>query len=113
MSILAIAFVAALGLQSRSLSLADEAKIDTAESLLAQKKIAEIESGNIENLINSSGDFGDDFPGYKWKLSIQDSALSHPTTSQRLKQADLSIFRGPDEEYEYKIRIYLFNPVKG
>ena len=113
MALIAIALVAALGLQSRSLSLAEEAKFDTTESLLAQQKIAEIESGNVEDLTDSSGDFGDDFPGYQWKLSIQNSSFSQLKAPQQLKQVDLNIYRDPEENDQYKIRIYLFNPAKG
>ena len=44
MAIIAIALTAVLGSQSKSLSLASEAKFSTTVALLAQSKMAEIEA---------------------------------------------------------------------
>ena len=113
MSIIAIAFTAALGLQSRGLSLADEAKFYTTASMLAQRKIAEIESENIENIIAYSGDFGNDFPGYNWEFIIENSMSSKVATADFLKQINLKISWSDDEKYQYHLRLYSFIPAKG
>ena len=112
-SIIAIAFTAALGLQSRAMSLAGEAKFHTTASMLAQKKIAEIESENIDNIIAYSGDFGNDFPGYHWELSIKNTMSSEPEIADSLKQINLEISWSDDEQYQYHLRLYSFTPAKG
>ncbi|MBN2061307.1 MAG: prepilin-type N-terminal cleavage/methylation domain-containing protein [Deltaproteobacteria bacterium] len=107
-SIIAIALTAALGLQSKGFSLAGEAKFSTTASMLAQKKSAEIESGNIDQLIDFSGDFGDDFPGYSWEISIENSYPSQDGISDYLKQINMKISWGGDEKYIYQLRFYQF-----
>lgn len=111
-SIIAIALTAAFSLQSRGLTLANEARFDTTASLLAQKKIAEIEAGNPEDITTSSGDFDDDYPGYKWEISIQDNSSLKEDISECLRQVNVKISRGDDEKYQYHLRVYSFVPVK-
>ncbi len=69
-AIIAIAFVSLLGSQSRSLALATEAQFNTIAPMLASLKLAEIERGVVD-LENNEGDFGEDFPGYKWKELVE------------------------------------------
>lgn len=73
-SILAIGFVSLFGSQSRSLSYATEAIFNTQAPMLASLKLAEIESGIVDSN-ESSGDFGDDFPGYTWEQTVEDAAF--------------------------------------
>lgn len=73
-SILAIAFVSLFGSQSRSLSYATETLFNTHAPMLASLKLAEVESG-VLSPGESSGDFGDDFPGYVWELNVDDTTL--------------------------------------
>jgi general secretion pathway protein I len=75
LAIIAIALVAALGSQSQSVSLANEAKFTTTVTLLAQRKIAELEAKDPKDLISDGGDFGEDFPGYRWESVITDLAM--------------------------------------
>ena len=111
MAIIAIALTAVLGSQSQSLSLAGEAKFSTTVSFLAQSKMAEIESEEPENLTGNSGDFGEDFPGYRWNLRIDDVTLDEPEgVSDHLKQIDLTISWEESDQYEYRIRLYRFVP---
>lgn len=71
-AIIAIAFTSLFGSQSQSLSLAAEAKFNSTAAILAQEKIAEYESG-IAGFIDDEGDFGDDFPGFTWKVEVLDA----------------------------------------
>ena len=111
MAIIAIALTAVLGSQSQSLSLAGEAKFSTTVSFLAQSKIAEIESEKPEDLTSNSGDFGEDFPGYRWDLRIDDAAFDEPEgVSDHLKQIDLTISWEEHDQYKYSLRQYRFVP---
>jgi general secretion pathway protein I len=101
--------MAVLGSQSQSVSLAGEARFNTTAALLAQSKMAEIESQNPEDLTADSGDFGEDFPGYTWKLAVSNVTLDRPeNVSDHLKQVDLTVAWGEDEEFLYALRIYRF-----
>ena len=108
-SMIAIALTVALGLQSRSISLASEAKFTTTASFLAQKKIAEIEATPLDEITSDSGDFGEDFPDYQWTLEINNTNLfQQEEVAGRLKKIDLDIFWVGDDGYHYYIRLYRF-----
>ena len=82
MAILAIALVAVLNLQTQSISMANEARLATTASMLAQSKIAEIESiGGV----TSSGDFGEDFPNYRWEVTTTNTNFKY------LEKTDLAV----------------------
>ena len=110
-SIIAIALTAVLGSQTQSLSLASEAKFNTTATLLAQLKMAEIESEFSQDLSSNSGDFGDEFPDYRWELTMSDAIYPvSEKASESLKQIDLVILWGRDGFYQYHLRLYLFVP---
>jgi len=111
-AIIAIALMAVLGSQSQGLSLAGESRFNRTATLLAQEKMAEVEAVKAqENLNSGSGDFGDEFPGYTWQLSVHDVLFEGAERiSDRLKQIDLEVFWGSDELYQYRLRLYRFFP---
>ncbi|MBW2035901.1 MAG: prepilin-type N-terminal cleavage/methylation domain-containing protein [Deltaproteobacteria bacterium] len=109
MAIIAIALTAVLGSQSQSVSLATEAKFSTTAVLLAQDKLAEIEAEKIGDLTSGSGDFGEDFPGYRWNLRVTDTSFDElEEISDHLKQIDLIVSWGEDDQYQYALRLYRF-----
>ena len=111
MAIIAIALTAVLGSQSQSVSLASEAKFNTTAPLLAQSKIAEIEVAEQDDLAGGSGDFGEDFPGYTWELSMEDIVFEEPeNVSDLLKRIDLKVSWGEEKLYQYRLRLYRFFP---
>ncbi len=111
MAIIAITLVVAFGSQSQSLSLASEAKFNTTVALLAQGKIAEIMAEQPEGLVSDSGYFGEDFPGYRWDLTVRDAAFAGvEEASEYVKQIDLSISYAEYDQYQYRLRLYRFVP---
>ncbi|UCG67827.1 MAG: type II secretion system protein [Deltaproteobacteria bacterium] len=111
LAIIAITLVTLLASQSQSLSLAIEAKFNTTAALLAQSKMAEIETESMENLSSDSGDFGEDFPNYHWEYTVGDLSLAGVEEAlDFLKQIDLAVYWGNSGEYEYKLRLYRFVP---
>jgi general secretion pathway protein I len=75
-SIIAIALVALLGSQARSLSNATEAHFNIVAPMLASGKLAELEAGKNAP-VNDEGDFGDDFPGYSWKIQTENATFDN------------------------------------
>lgn len=70
MAILAIALVVVFQSQSQSISMASESRFVTTASLLAQSKMSEMEAVDPGELGSGSGDFGDGYPGYSWRTTV-------------------------------------------
>lgn len=100
MAILAIALVAVLSSQEQSISMANEARLATMASILAQSKIAEIESIGGDN---SFGDFGEDFPNYRWEVTTADTDFRY------LEKMDLVVIWKVDAlTREYHVTFYQY-----
>jgi general secretion pathway protein I len=103
-AIIAIALTTLLGSQSQSVSFANSAKFETMAALLAQSKMSEITTQKANELTNDSGDFGDDYPGYSWELTVSDLAIPGVADiSNYLKQIDLTVTWGV---FNYNLRLY-------
>ena len=112
-AVMAVSLAAVLGLQSRSLTLAAESRFHTTGTLLAQGKMAEMEVADLQDLLSDSGDFGEVFPGYAWRLTVQDAGLPGlEKVKGRLKRIDLEITCGEGELYRYDLRLYRFFPLE-
>jgi len=111
LAIIAVALTAVLGSQSQSVSLASEARFSTTAPLLAQSKMAEIEVRDPEDLMDDSGDFGEDFPEYTWQVTLSDVTFDRPeNVSQHLKQVDLKVSLGETGKYVFQLRRIRFVP---
>ena len=110
-ALLAIALTAVLGSQSQSVSLASEARFYTTAALLAQGKMAEIEAKDLGTLSSDSGDFGEDFPGYTWEVTVGNVYLDYPeNVSNHLRQVTLTLSWEESEHYQYSLKTYRFSP---
>jgi general secretion pathway protein I len=69
MAIIAIALVTLFGSQARSLALILEAQFNNTAPLLAAEKVAELALDDTLPL-TAAGDFGEEFPGYRWQLTV-------------------------------------------
>jgi general secretion pathway protein I len=113
-ALLAIALTAVLGSQSQSVSLASEARFYTTVTLLAQGKMAEIEAKDLDTLSSDSGDFGEDFPGYTWDVSVDNVYLDYPeNVSNHLRQVTLTLTWEESDHYQYSLKTYRFSPEGG
>jgi general secretion pathway protein I len=83
-SIIAIALVALFGSQSRSLSHATEAHFNIVAPMLASGKLAELEAADTAPN-NDDGDFGDEFPGYSWKVETDRASFDSPEALAKLE----------------------------
>jgi len=106
-AIIAIALVAALGSQSQSVSLANEAKFATTVAFLAQRKMAEFEAENVEDVVSDTGGF-EDFPDYRWESEVEDVSLPE-SEEDHMKKILLSVYRAEDDGLKYSLTLYRFN----
>jgi len=75
MAILAIALVAVYQSQSQSISMAGGSRFLTTASLLAQSRMVEIDAADPREVAAGNGDFGEDFPDYRWQVEIGDTEI--------------------------------------
>ena len=105
-SIIAIVLISVFRLHTQTLAMNGNVRFYAVAPMLAQSKMAEIESSSSEELSDDSGDFGDDHPGYSWAVSVLDvESEILEDTAKDLKQIDLTVsFEG----IIYSLRTYRF-----
>ena len=107
-AIIGITLTTLFSSQSQSLSLALESNFNTTAPMLANLKKAELE--NMEELFDDDGDFGEEFPGYTFKVELKDidPGESELLTKlqETLQRVDLTVSLGESDVYSYQIRFY-------
>ena len=106
-AVIAIAFVTLIGAQSRSVAIAASSKFDTVAALLAQRRVTELSLYDYNELTSRTGDFGEDFPGFSWKIEVTD--LSEDSTGIKgsgdmLKGVELTVRLEQDANLSYLVR---------
>jgi general secretion pathway protein I len=92
MAVIAIVVIAIFRLNSQTIDMTNATRFHTLAPLLAQSKLAEIESRAIDDATSDSGDFGEIHPGFKWQVTV-DTVLSESLgeTGENLKKMDLIV----------------------
>jgi general secretion pathway protein I len=75
MAILATTLIVVFQSQSQSISMANDSRSLTVMSLLAQSKMADMESITTLPEGVSNGNFGVDYPDYDWRIDISQSEI--------------------------------------
>jgi general secretion pathway protein I len=105
-SIIAIVLVSVYKLHAQTVSMDNEVRFYATAPMLAQKKMAEIESKTRNDLSDDSGDFGDEFPYYSWNVVIDDvTSKALGDVADDLKRIDITISFNNDE-FTYDLRAY-------
>ena len=111
LAILAIALTSLFGSQSSSVRLATETRFNIQAPLLAQLQMARFQS--TEGIIADSGDFGDEFPGFQWKVEMEDATFPESELLQQLEgqlqHLILVVFWGEDL-YSFRLDSYQRTP---
>ncbi len=105
-SIIAIVFVAIYEMHFTTLSMTQSTQFSITAPALAQQKMAQFEQSSFEDMAETSGNFGETYPGYRWKIIIdpvESEILGNIATD--LKKIDLTIFQ-PNEKATFSIRTY-------
>ncbi len=107
-SIIAIVLVAVYRMHTQTISMNTSVKFYSTAPLLAHGKIAELEINPSNELTDDFGNFGEEFPGYRWSVSIDDIESNFlGTTSEDLKKIDVTVSFNNDE-LTYNLRKYRF-----
>ena len=107
-AVMSIVLVSVYRMHSQSLTMNTAARFYTQAPLLAQNKMAAIETLSTGGFSEDSGDFGEQFPGYSWKVSEKDVASEVlGTVAEDLKQIDVTVSYN-DDQFSYSLRTYRF-----
>jgi general secretion pathway protein I len=69
--ILAIVLLSVYRLHSQTISMSIESRFCIQAPLLARSALARWEEAHKQQLMSDQGDFGNEFPGYQWKISVE------------------------------------------
>ena len=107
-SIIAIVLVAVYRMHTQTISMNTSVKFYSTAPLLAHGKIAELGINPSNELTDDSGNFGEEFVGYRWNISIEDVESEFlGVTGEDLKKIDVTISFN-NEELTYNLRKYRF-----
>jgi len=107
-SIIAIVLVSVYRMHAQTVSMNYAVRFYATAPLLAQLKIAELEIINMEDQTDDSGDFGNEFPGYRWDIAIDDvESETFGDIAEDLKEIDVVVSFNKDE-FTYNLRTYRF-----
>ncbi len=107
-SIMAIVLVTVYRMHAQTLSMNYSARFYATAPLLVQKKMVEIESEEQQDMTDDSGDFGDEFPGYRWRVVVEDvESKALGNVAENLKKIDILVTLNNDE-FTYSVRTYKF-----
>lgn len=108
LSIIAIVLVSVYRLHAQTVSMNNEVRFYVTAPMLAQIKMAETESESLEDIGDDSGDYGDEFPDYRWNIVIDDvESTALGNSAKNLKKIDLLISFNNDE-FTYNLRAYKY-----
>ena len=107
-SIIALVLVSVYRLHAQTISMHQSARFYTTAPLLAQNKMTEFEIKPLDELTDDFGSFGDEFPGYNWKITINDvESQALGKTADSLKKIDITLSWGTDQ-FVYNLTTYRF-----
>ena len=105
-AIMSIVLVSVYRLHSQSLAMNAEARFYTQAPMLAQSKLTEMGVGQEAEFSSDSGDFGDNFPGYTWRVGVDDVEIEAlGEISDDLKRIDVTVSLN-ENEYVYSLRTF-------
>ena len=108
MAILAIGLTSLFGSQTSSVALATETRFNVQAPLLARLQLSTLLAPE-EGIYADNGDFGDEYPGFKWELTVDDADFQDSELLQKLNDSmqhlTLTITWG-EELFSYQLDSY-------
>ena len=107
-SIIAIVLVTVYRMHAQTISMNFISRFNTVAPVLAKKILTQNETKTLDELADDSGDFGKEFTGYKWQVSVKEvesEALGEIVKD--LKQIEVTVSLNEDEDV-YTLRLYRF-----
>jgi len=109
-AIIAIVLVAVYHLHAQTLSMSSAVRFYALAPALIEQKMTEWSTSKDAAL--ESGDFGSDFPGFEWRIAVEDvSSETLDKYSENLKKIQMTISLN-NGEHTYSLHTYRFVPEK-
>lgn len=107
LGIMAIVLVSVYRLQSQTITMNVESRFYTQAPLLARAVLTRLEQSKERELMSDQGDFGREFPGYQWKITVAEapSEALGAELSRDMKRIDVQVSLN-NGEYVYEFRTY-------
>jgi general secretion pathway protein I len=107
LAVLAIALTSVYRLQGQTFMMSASAQFYCQAPQLARMKLSEVEIEKFKDISGGNGDFGENYPGYKWSLNVEELP-SDLITSQQYHLARIEISVSNNDENTYELRTYRF-----
>lgn len=107
LAVLAIALTSIYRLQGQTFIMSARARFYSQAPQLARMKLSETEIQKFKDIASGNGDFGEDYPGYSWSLSVEELP-SDLITSQQYHLARIEITVSNNDENTYQLQTYRF-----
>lgn len=85
MAIISIVLTAVYKMHGQTLMMSETARFYTLAPMLAQSKMAEFDIKPTKDQDSDSGDFGYDYPGYRWEIAVEDTKIPITSSADRKK----------------------------
>jgi general secretion pathway protein I len=107
-SIIAIVLVSVYRMHAQTISMNFISRFQTTAPMLAKKVLTEIETKPVDDLADDSGDFGKEFSGYKWQVSVKEVESEElGEIAKDLRQIEVIVSYNKDEDI-YSFKSYEF-----
>lgn len=104
LAVLAIALTVLLGLRNRDIALSAYSGHLTEATLLARQRISEVSFAGFPDLGAREGDFGEEYPNYKWKEEVKQ------TPYEVVRELNLEVlWKEGKREESVRFTTFLFN----
>jgi general secretion pathway protein I len=108
LAVMSIVLVSVYRMHSQSLTMNSAARFYTLAPLLAQNKMAELETLSSDGFPDDSGDFGEQYPGYSWRTSLTEvSSEVLGEVADDLKRIDITVSYN-NNQFSHSLRTYRF-----
>ena len=106
LAIVAVALTAVYRMHTQTLFMDSRGRFDTMATLLARQKLADIDTSGPDDLLETSGDFGDLHPGYTWRIET-DSVVTDllKDDGPRLRRITLTVTQ---EDQTFRLTTYRY-----
>jgi general secretion pathway protein I len=107
MTIMALVVLAVFRLNAQTIFVHHDARFKALAPFLAQSKIEALARQSLSDISGDNGDFGDRWPGYTWRLEVEDVFVEPlGEVTKNLKRIDVTITL--NNEYTYHLSAHRF-----
>jgi general secretion pathway protein I len=107
LAVLATTLTVIYQLHGQTMMISSNARFYNLAPMLAQAKLSELDQSAYQELAESSGDFDEDYPGFKWSVQIED-VVSDLLENKEYHFTRFEIVVSNDDGSTYNLRTYRF-----